>query len=106
LRTHVEPHPRNLSYGRNKKKTLQIARTKIGAKNTFKNQENKNISTHIERDRWFNLNPLMYWCKSRVYKIWKPPKQPLSLWKIGDISHFSHLFSKIWSTPTPNKIKT
>jgi hypothetical protein len=51
LRTHVEPHPRNLSYGRNQKKTLQIARTKIGAKNTFKNQENKNISTHIERDR-------------------------------------------------------
>jgi hypothetical protein len=33
------------------KKRLQIARTKIGAKNTFKNQENKNISTQRERDR-------------------------------------------------------
>jgi hypothetical protein len=32
--------------------------------------------------------------------VWKSPKNPHTLWKIGDISHFSLLFSKTGSTPT------
>jgi hypothetical protein len=41
----------------------------------------------------------LYWWKSGVYKVWKPPKYPPTLWKIREISHFS----KTWSTPTPSK---
>jgi hypothetical protein len=101
LRTHVEAYPSNLSHGRNQRKTLQIARTKIGSKIPLKIKKKKNISAHTER--WFNPKPWMYWCKSRVYKVWKPLKHPSSLWKIGEISHFSPLFSKTWSTPHLSK---
>jgi hypothetical protein len=84
--THVEAHPSNLSHGRNQRKTLQIARTKIGPKILSKIKKIKNISAH--RERWFNPNPWMYWCKSRVYNVWKPAQHPPTLWRIGGISHF------------------
>jgi hypothetical protein len=87
----VEAHPSNLSHGRNQRKTLQLARTKIGPKMPPKIKKMKNISAH--RKRRFNPNPRMYECKSRVYNVWKPPKHPPTLWKIGEISHFSPLFS-------------
>jgi hypothetical protein len=86
LRTLVEAHPINLSHGRNRRKTLQIARTKIRPKIPPKIKKMKNISAH--RKRWFNPNPWMHWCKSRVYKVWKLSQHALTLWRIGGISHF------------------
>jgi hypothetical protein len=69
--------------------------------NTSENHENEK---HCSKDRrWLNPKAQLYWCESRVYKVWKPPKHPPTLWKIGEISHFSPLFSKTWSTPTPSK---
>jgi hypothetical protein len=49
LRTHVEAHPSNLSRGRNRRKTLQIARMKIGPKIPSKIKKLKNISAQRER---------------------------------------------------------
>jgi hypothetical protein len=49
LRTHVEAHPSNLSYGRNQRKTLQIARAKIGPKIPSKIKKMKNISAQDRR---------------------------------------------------------
>jgi hypothetical protein len=49
LRTHVEAHPSNLFHRRNQRKTLQIARTKIGSKIPPKIKKIKNISAHKER---------------------------------------------------------
>jgi hypothetical protein len=46
LRTHVEAHPNNLSHGRNQRKILHIARTKIGPKIPLKNKKMKSISAH------------------------------------------------------------
>jgi hypothetical protein len=58
IRTHVEAHPSNLSHRRNRRKTLQIARMKIGPKIPPKIKKMKNILAH--RERWFNPNPQMY----------------------------------------------
>jgi hypothetical protein len=41
-----------------------------------------------------------------VNQEFKPAKHPATIWKIGEISHFSHLFSKTWSTPTPGEMNT
>jgi hypothetical protein len=49
LRTHVEAHPNNLSHGRNRSKTLQIARMKIGPKIPPKIKKIKNISAKDRR---------------------------------------------------------
>jgi hypothetical protein len=49
LSTHVEAHPINLSHRRNQRKTIQIARTKIGPKIPPKIKKIKNISAHRER---------------------------------------------------------
>jgi hypothetical protein len=49
LRIHVEAHPRNLSHGRNQRKTLQIARMKIWPKIPLKIKKIKNISAHRKR---------------------------------------------------------
>jgi hypothetical protein len=49
LRTHVEAHPTNLSHRRNQRKTLQIARMKIGSKIPLKIKKLKNISAYRER---------------------------------------------------------
>jgi hypothetical protein len=49
LRTHVEAHPRNLSHRRNRSKTLQMARTKIGPKIPPKIKKIKNISVQDRR---------------------------------------------------------
>jgi hypothetical protein len=65
---------------------LQIARTKIGPKIPLKIKKMKNISAQDRR--WFNPKAQIYWCKSRVYKVWKLPQYPLTLWRIGGISHF------------------
>jgi hypothetical protein len=46
LRTHVEAHPSNLSHGINRRKTLEITRTKIGSKIPPKIKKIKNISAH------------------------------------------------------------
>jgi hypothetical protein len=48
LRTHVEAHPSNLSHGRNRRKTLQIARTNIRPKIPLKIKKWKTFQ-HIER---------------------------------------------------------
>jgi hypothetical protein len=49
LRTHVEAHLSNLSHGINRRKTLQIARTKIGTRIPPKIKKIKNISAHRKR---------------------------------------------------------
>jgi hypothetical protein len=61
----------------------------------------ENIATQDRK--WFNPKRELYWCKTRVCKVGKPPNHPSTLWKIGEISHFSPLLSKTWSTPTPKK---
>jgi hypothetical protein len=78
--------PSNVSHGRNQRKTLRIARTKIGPKIPFKIRKMKNISAQDRR--WFYPNPRIYWCKSRVYKVWKLTQHPPTLWRIGGTSHF------------------
>jgi hypothetical protein len=35
--------------------------------------------------------------ESNVYKVWKPPQHPPTLWRIGGISHF--LSSPLLSSP-------
>jgi hypothetical protein len=45
LRTHVEAHPHNISNGRNQRKTLQIARIKIGPKIPLKIKKIKTFYT-------------------------------------------------------------
>jgi hypothetical protein len=82
-----------------KEKLLKSWDQKLGQK-YIKNHE-KNIAARGRR--WFNPKAQVYWCESRVYKVWKPPKYHPTLWKIREISHFSPLFSKTWSTPTPGK---
>jgi hypothetical protein len=49
LRTHIEAHPSNHSHARNRRKTLQIARTKIAPKIPQKIKKLKHISAHRER---------------------------------------------------------
>jgi hypothetical protein len=49
LRAHIEAHPSKFSHGRNQRKTLQIARMKIGPKIPPKIKKLKNISAHRER---------------------------------------------------------
>jgi hypothetical protein len=49
LRAHVEAHPSNLSNERNKRKTLQIPRTKIRPKIPPEIKKLKNISAYRER---------------------------------------------------------
>jgi hypothetical protein len=44
LRTHIETYPSNLSHRRNRSKTLQITRTKIGQKIPSEIKKMKNIS--------------------------------------------------------------
>jgi hypothetical protein len=92
IETRIEAHPSNLSLVRNQRKTLQIIGTNIGPKIPSKIKKLKNISAHSER--LLNPNQQMHSCKSRVYKVWKPTKQPPTRWKIGEISHFSPLISK------------
>jgi hypothetical protein len=48
LRAHVEAHPSNLSHGRNQRKTLQIARMKIGPKIPLKIKKMETFQ-HIKR---------------------------------------------------------
>jgi hypothetical protein len=50
LRTYVESHPINLSHGRNRRKTFQIARIKIGQKIPPKIKKMINISAHRRGD--------------------------------------------------------
>jgi hypothetical protein len=47
--THIEAHPSNISHERNRSKTLQIARTKIGPKIPSKIKKMKNISAEDKR---------------------------------------------------------
>jgi hypothetical protein len=53
----------------------------------------KNIAA--QQRRWFNAKGQLYWCKSRIYKVWKPAKYPPTLWKISEISYFSPLLSSL-----------
>jgi hypothetical protein len=76
-------------------------RSKIGPKIPPKITKMKKIATWGRR--WFNPKAQLYWCEPRVYKVWKPSKRPLTLWKIGETSHFSLLFSKTWITPTSGR---
>jgi hypothetical protein len=80
-------------HGRNQRKTPQIVKSKIGPKIPLKISKMKNIAA--QHGRWINPKRQLYWCKLRVHKVWKPLKHPPALWKIGKISHFSSLFSKI-----------
>jgi hypothetical protein len=69
-----------------------MTKSKIETKMPPKITKTENIAA---QDRgWINSNTQIYWCTLKVYKVWKPPKHSLTLWKIGK----TYLFSKTWST--------
>jgi hypothetical protein len=78
--------------------------SKKSGKNTSKNLKNEKHSSSSRE--MIQSKGQLYWCKLRVYRVKKLAKHPPTLWKIGDISHFSPLFSKTWSTPISSKMKT
>jgi hypothetical protein len=86
-------------------KLLKSGDQKLDQKYLWKSWKWKALQLKI-KDDLTQTHGCIDWCKSKVYKVWKPLKHPSTLSKIGEISHFSPLFSKIWSTLTPDKIKS
>jgi hypothetical protein len=78
-----EAHPSTQLHARNQRKPSQISRTQNRAKILWKSQKKR--ATHLEMR--FNHKDQLYWWKSNVYKVWKPPEYPPTLWKMGRISH-------------------
>jgi hypothetical protein len=96
LKVDDEAHPSTEIHRRNQRKTTQIVKSKIRSKMPPKIMKIENV---VAQDRrWFDPKRQLYWCKSRVYKVWKSHKHPPTLWKIGEISHFSPLFFRTWIT--------
>jgi hypothetical protein len=67
-------------------KLLKSWSQKIGPEMLLKIKKMENIAAQDRR--WFNPKIQIYWCKSRVNKVWKPPRYHPTLWRIGGISHF------------------
>jgi hypothetical protein len=86
-----EAHPRIQVHGRNRRETHQITKSKIRPKIPPKISKMKNIELNkgddsTQKDNYIDAN--------QEFTMWKSPNHSPSLWKIGEISHFSPLFSK------------
>jgi hypothetical protein len=90
LRTHVEAHPSNFSHGRNQRKTLQIARMKIGSKIPPKIKKlKKHISTWREVIQSIPTDVFMQIKSLQGVKITQTSFHTLEDW--GDLSFLSSL---------------
>jgi hypothetical protein len=66
-------------------KLLQTRGWKIGWKYS-KNQEKENWTIQLGDEIHAQRSDILI--ESNVYKVWKPPQYPPTVWRIGGISHF------------------
>jgi hypothetical protein len=89
-------HPN--SWKESKKNSSKAANEKLG-KNTLKITKKKNdpynLETNNKKEKWsiqlgdeIHTQRSVILRESNVYKVWKPPQQPPTLWRIEGISYF------------------
>jgi hypothetical protein len=88
-----------------KEKLLKSQERKFWQKILWKSRKRK-MGRHLKRHD-FNHKDQLYCTKSSIYMVWKLPKRPPTLWKIGRNSlTISRPLLFSWNTPTPLKMKS